>query len=227
MAGKINDGGAIYITPEVPFEEDELAYALKKPLPKVKTALATFERYNMIQRDEAGFIQITSWEKYQNIEGLDKIREQNRARQKAWYNRQKSNGDITLPNAKPNVRSNGDITLPNATEEEREEDEEKEFSFNHSIAREEMANKELSTSLSTDSPERLPVARRRMGGTLGGGVVFLSEEQEIDLLDRLTLDEFDYYVGVIRDQELAGNHYKKKTHYQAILSMAMKDRKIK
>ena len=62
---------------------------------------------------------------------------------------------------------------------------------------------------------------------MGGGVVFLSDDQMSDLLDRLSIDEFDYFVGVIRDQELAGKHYKKKTHYQAILSMALKDRKIK
>ena len=222
MAGKINDGGAIYITPEVPFEDDELADALKKPLPKVKTALATFERYNMIQRDEAGFIQITSWEKYQNIEGLEKIREQTRARV-AKCRANKSNADVTHGNVTRNATSNADVTHGNATEEEREEDKEKDISFNHSIAREEMANKDLSTRLSTD----LSTARKRVGGKLGGGVVFLSDDQISDLLDRLTIDEFDYYVGVIRDQELAGKHYKKKTHYQAILSMALKDRKIK
>ena len=82
--------------------------------------------------------------------------------------------------------------------------------------------KKLSTSLSTD----LSTTRKRLGGELGGGVVFLSDDQMSDLLDRLSIDEFDHYVGVVRDQELAGKHYKKKTHYQAILSMALKDRKI-
>ena len=80
MAGAINDGGAIYITPEVPFDEGELADELKKHPAKVKAALAIFERYGMIQRDEAGFILISSWEKYQNVEGLERIREQNRKR---------------------------------------------------------------------------------------------------------------------------------------------------
>ena len=222
MAGKINDGGAIYITPDVPFEEDELADALKKPLPKVKTALATFERYNMIQRDEAGFIQITSWEKYQNIEGLDKIREQTRARV-AKCRANKSNADVTHGNVTCNATSNADVTHGNATEEEGDGEGEKDISFNHSIAREGNVKKEFSTSLSTD----LSTMRKRLGGELGGGVVFLSDDQMSDLLGRLSIDEFDYYVGVIRDQELAGKHYKKKTHYQAVLSMALKDRKIK
>ena len=65
-----------------------------------------------------------------------------------------------------------------------------------------------------------------MGGELGGGVVFLSEEQMHDLLDRLSADEFDRYVGIVRDQEQKGNHYKSKSHYQAILEMAEKDRRV-
>ena len=218
MAGKINDGGAIYITPEVPFEEDELADALKKPLPKVKTALATFERYNMIQRDEAGFIQITSWEKYQNVDRLAEIREYNRLAQQKCREKKKSNG----VNENVNDMSMTSQRCHETEEEREEEDEEKDISFNHSIAREGNVKKELSTSLSTD----LSTTRKRLGGELGGGVVFLSDDQMSDLLDRLSIDEFDHYVGVVRDQELAGKHYKKKTHYQAILSMALKDRKI-
>ena len=65
------------------------------------------------------------------------------------------------------------------------------------------------------------------GGTLGQGVVMLSLEQENDLLDRLSFDEFNKYVAIVRDCELKGQHFKKKTHYQAILDMALKDRKLK
>lgn len=67
--------------------------------------------------------------------------------------------------------------------------------------------------------------RKRMGGSLGGGLVFLSDSQMDDLLCKLSLDEFDHYVGVIREAEASGRHYTKKTHYQAILDMADKDRR--
>ena len=66
-----------------------------------------------------------------------------------------------------------------------------------------------------------------VGGTLGKNVVFLSEEQTEDLLDKLSLDEFNKYVGIIADCELKGQHFKKKTHYQAILDMVAKDRRLK
>lgn len=71
-----------------------------------------------------------------------------------------------------------------------------------------------------------PEYRRRYLGGIGKNVVFLSDEQMSDLLDKMSIEEFDYYVGVIADNELKGHHYKKKTHYQAILDMAIKDRKV-
>ena len=65
-----------------------------------------------------------------------------------------------------------------------------------------------------------------LGGTLGKGVVMLSDEQIDSLLDELSLDEFNKYVEIVADMELSGKHYKKKTHYQAILDMAAKDRRV-
>lgn len=211
LAGEINDGGAVYITPNKPFDPVSLADELKKTRVLVEAALDVFEDHDMIIKDDSGLIQILNWEKYQNIEGLDKIRKQTRERV-ARCRANKSNADVTHCNA----TSNADVTHCNAIEEEEEREI---HSFNHSIAREENDEKDNSTDLST--------MRKRLGGELGGGVVFLSDEQMSDLLDRLTIDEFDYYVAVVRDQELQGKHYKKKTHYRAIMDMAMKDRKIK
>lgn len=69
--------------------------------------------------------------------------------------------------------------------------------------------------------------RTMLGGTLGGGVVMLSDEQFNDLCDKLSYEELNKYIGIVRDCELNGKPYKKKTHYQAILDMANKDRKVK
>lgn len=61
----------------------------------------------------------------------------------------------------------------------------------------------------------------------GKGVVMLSDAQLETLLEELSADEFEKYVGIVADMELSGKHYKKKTHYQAILDMAAKDRRTK
>ena len=66
-----------------------------------------------------------------------------------------------------------------------------------------------------------------MHGKLGEGIVFMSDEQFHSLLDILSLDELHKYFEVVVNCEKQGKHFKKKTHYQAILDMAMKDRAVK
>ena len=90
MAGAINDGGTIYITPEIPFDIDDLVDELKRPETVVVKALDTFERYGMIVRDDAGYIRIASWEKYQGVDRFLEIREQNKIRKRNERERKKS-----------------------------------------------------------------------------------------------------------------------------------------
>ena len=219
LAGLINDGGSIYITPEIPYTDEMLATELRRPLAMVKIALAIFERFGMIKIED-DIMKLSSWEKYQNIDGLDKIREQNRARQKKWYDKQKAlpaEGEI-----QPNVRSNVTITQPNATEEDKERDKEKEYhSFNQSA----FSDGDLDEN-EADPADRERAKRQFIGGSLGKGVVLLSQEQMDSLLDLLSVEEFNHYVTVVAEKELQGHHYKRKTHYQAIIDMATKDRKI-
>jgi hypothetical protein len=65
-----------------------------------------------------------------------------------------------------------------------------------------------------------------MGGTLGQGIILMSDEQFSDLCDRLSLDEIEKYFEIVVECERKGKRYKRKSHYQAIIDMAMKDRKI-
>ena len=202
MAGRCNSGGMIFLTENIPYTPKMLADEIDFEESTVILALQALERFNMIVTDN-GYFTIAGWEEYQNIEGMDKIREQNRLRKQRQREKQalleeSRDGHVT-------------VTGCHAVEEEREKDEEKEFhSFTHS--------REGAEDLSD------PEQRRRYLGGIGKNVVFLSDEQMSDLLDKLSVEEFDYYVGVIADNELKGHHYKKKTHYQAILDMAKKDR---
>lgn len=66
-----------------------------------------------------------------------------------------------------------------------------------------------------------------LGGTLGQGIILMSDVQFADLCDRLSLDELDKYFEIVTECEKKGKIYKKKSHYQAILDMATKDRRIK
>ena len=218
LAGNINDGGAIYLTPEIPYTDEMLANELRRPLTTVRLALSVFERFGMIEIID-DILMLSSWEKYQSTDRLAEIREYNRLAKQRSREKQKQ---LEIVNDKSMTSQRC-----HDTEEDIEEDEEKEeefHSFNHSNARESEFEEDNPVENSTD---RESVRLKYLGGKLGKGVVMLSDEQLSDLLDKLSVEEFDKYVSIVADCELSGQHYKKKTHYQAILEMARKDRKLK
>ena len=79
LAGNINDSGMVYFTKEIPYTEQMMATQFNRPLATVQMAMRTFEQFGMIEIIN-NVLHISNWEKYQNIEGMDKIREQNRIR---------------------------------------------------------------------------------------------------------------------------------------------------
>lgn len=208
MAGRCNAGGMIFLTENIPYTPKMLADELDFEENTVILALQALENLDMIVTDK-GFFVIAGWEKYQNTDRLAEIREYNRiAKQKSRAKKKLLAGVNDDVNDKSMTSQRCQDT-----EEEEEGEKEKEYhSFDHSAKSE----RDFST----------PEHRRRYLGGIGKGVVFLSDEQLSDLLDKLSIEEFDYYVGVVADSELKGHRYKNKTHYKAILDMAEKDRKI-
>ena len=210
LAGNINDGGAIYLTPEIPYTVEMLAKELRRPITTVKLALNIFEKFGMITIVD-DIIKLSSWEKYQNVESMDKIREQNRLR------KQKQRELAKLPPTKEMSRDNSvTVTHGHAIEEEGEEEGEEE------------KEKDISFYLSSEKKDfyKEEAKLHLLNGSLGKGVVFISDEQLEDLMDKLSVEEFDHYVKVVADCILSGKRYKK-THYQAILDMVAADRKTK
>ena len=63
---------------------------------------------------------------------------------------------------------------------------------------------------------------RMVGGELGKGVVFISDEQVSDLLDKLDIDTFDYYVEKLANF-IIRNDAKVKNHYETILKWWRQD----
>lgn len=115
MAGRCNSGGMIFLTENIPYTPKMLADELDFEESTVILAMKSLEQLNMIVTD-GGFFSIAGWEEYQNIEGMDKIREQNRIRQANYKAKQKL--------LQGNVTDNVTLTLGNATEEDKELDKE-------------------------------------------------------------------------------------------------------
>lgn len=223
LAARCNHNGALVGTDGIPFTDlDEIAVQIDRDEDELKLCMTFYLKERMVTIVENNVYALANWGVYQNVESMEKIREQ--TRQRVAKCREKKR--LTDGNAKCNAT----VTDGNAIEEEGEEEKDlekdienerkNESSFSQPTATD---NFDLSTGLSTTEYKK----RKMLSGELGKGVVFLSDEQMDDLLDKLSLEEFDYYVGVVADCELSGRPFKRKSHYQAILDMAEQDRRIK
>lgn len=115
MAGRCNSGGMIFLTENIPYTPKMLADELDFEENTVILAIQALEQLNMIATNAEGFFLIPGWNEYQNIEGMDKIREQNRLRKQ----KQRENSKL-LPDMSRNVT--GQSRDSHATEEDKDID---------------------------------------------------------------------------------------------------------
>lgn len=118
QAGKTNAGGYIFLTEDIPYTDEMLSTIFNRPLNTVRLALDTLKNFGMIERSENNDLKITNWDKHQNVDEMDKIREQTRKRVAKCRAKKK----IAEPSNEENKNSNATVTLRNGTEREREED---------------------------------------------------------------------------------------------------------
>lgn len=114
LAGNVNDCGKVYLTEEIPYTEQMLATAFNEPLATVQMALKVFEQFRMIDVID-DIIYISNWEKYQSVEGMEKVREQTRKRVATYREKQRLLGSVT---------SNVTVTQSNAIDKDIEEEKE-------------------------------------------------------------------------------------------------------
>ena len=112
-AGKCNSNGFIFLTENIPYTPKMLSAEFDFDISIIELALATFNKLGMIHLEEQK-IMITGWNEHQNIEGLERIRQQTRKRVADYRKKQKL--------LSCNVTSNVTVTQSNAIEEDKEED---------------------------------------------------------------------------------------------------------
>ena len=118
LAGRCNSGGMIFLTENIPYTPKMLADELDFEESTVQLALTVLEQLGMIQTNGDGFLAVTGWSEHQNIEGMDRIREQTRKRVQKHREEQKL--------LQCNVTGSVTVTDGNATEEDIEEEREEE-----------------------------------------------------------------------------------------------------
>ncbi|KLV24083.1 phage replisome organizer N-terminal domain-containing protein [Bacillus altitudinis] len=109
QAGKTNASGFIFLSENVPYTEEMLAAIFNRPIGLVRMALDTFRKFGMVEINEQNYISICNWEKHQNVDAMDKIREDTRKRVARHREKQKS---LTLDSSS-NVTCNVTVTQSN------------------------------------------------------------------------------------------------------------------
>lgn len=80
MAGKQNNSGVFVFNDKIAYTDEMLATIFRRPLSIIRLALKTFEEFGMVKIVDNNIITIPNWEKHQNIERLERIKEQNNQR---------------------------------------------------------------------------------------------------------------------------------------------------
>lgn len=119
FAGKCNHEGAFISPSEIPFTDlADIATMIDRDEEELKLCMAFFINEGMVTVIDDVY-SLSNWSEYQNQEGLDKIREQNRLRKRRQRENQKLLADMSRD-------SHVTVTRSHATEEDIEEEREEE-----------------------------------------------------------------------------------------------------
>lgn len=115
QAGKTNAKGRIFLSETIPYSDEMLAIIFNRSVDAIKSSLKLLVDLKIIEIDKDNFIRIVNWEKHQNVEGMERVREQNRKRAERFRNKNKVNEDLDKINI-------DNVCIPNNEPESKEED---------------------------------------------------------------------------------------------------------
>ena len=215
LAGNINDQGLIYFTQEIPYTEEMMATQFNRPLSTVKLALKVFVEFGMIDIVD-DILKISNWEKYQSVDKLERIREQNRKRVAKHREKQKmlevrKISENAQGVTECNVTSNVTVTQCNATEEEEDKDKD--------IDKEKYKKKNAKATATADASCSTPKKIKNKHGEYNNVLLTDDEFEKLaaefpDLNERI--DNLSGYIAS------TGKAYK--SHYATIRNWARKEK---
>lgn len=212
LVESIDHEGSLRFSDTIPYNEQMLSVITNTNIDIVRSAMKLFIELRLIEIFDDQTIFMGEIEKMIGSESDSAKRVREHRERKSLQ----CNADVTpvkqICNTEKEIKKDLDKDIETDRENESSFDRPTDSNFDM-----------FSTGLSTDGGNQ----RRMLGGELGKGVVLLSQEQMDDLLEKLSLEEFNHYVGVVADCVLNGRPFKRKTHYQAILDMADADRRIR
>lgn len=210
MAGKENNYGVFMMRNRMPYTEEMLATIFRRPLNTVRLALSTFEAFGMIEIDDE-IITIPNWEKHQNIEGMEKIREQTRLRVAKHREKQKQ-ALLVENNVTDSDNTSVTVTLRNATDKNR---------IDKNRLEEDKSILSAFAEPESPTPKKTKPVKHKYGEY---GNVLLTDDE----LQKLKAEYSDYLDRIERlSSYVASTGKSYKSHYATIRNWARKDQEQK
>ena len=192
LAGKLNRKGVLAISKNIIYTDETLAQTFHRPLNTVRMALEVFEKFGMVEKID-GVIVLPNWEKHQNIDGMEKIKEQNRNRAARHRQKQKLLAQNNESNVTDNVMDNVTVTHGNALDKDEELDKDIEI-INNKVM--------ISSSLSEN---------------LKNSGIHLTDKSHQQLLDYVGLDGMNFDMLNRAVEKTSGSHKPSFNYLIAIL----------
>lgn len=201
LAGKQNNSG-VFLMGRMPYTDEMFATIFRRPINTVRFALKTFEDFGMIEIIN-DTVTIPNWDKHQSLDSYEKKKERDRLYQAERRAAQKRI-------AEKSSDTSSDIASKIRRDKIRQDKTRVEVDVEGNPA----------TATATEEDKL-----KLVGGSLGKGVVYLSDRQLGDLMDRLGLDAFNRYVDRLATF-IIENNARVKSHYDTILKWYEEDSKV-
>ncbi|MFT8344476.1 MAG: phage replisome organizer N-terminal domain-containing protein [Clostridium beijerinckii] len=98
LGGKLNANGKVFLSEGKPLTAKMLSVLFSRPLEDIKIALKVLSNFDMIEIASDKVIRIVNWDKHQNIEGMERVREQNRKRVENHREKKKEEKNLAKSN---------------------------------------------------------------------------------------------------------------------------------
>lgn len=194
LAGKHNSNGLLMMTDKVHYTDEMLATIFRRPLNTVRMAIGVFEQFGMIEIID-GIISLPNWEKHQNVDGMEKIKEQTRNRVAKYRKKQKN---LALGNVTGNVT----VTDGNALDKELDKELDKDIEINNNKV---MISSSLSENLKNSGIHLTDKSHQQLLDYVGlDGMSFDMLNRAVEKTSGLHKPSFNYLIAILESWKKKG-----------------------
>ncbi|MBD7912447.1 phage replisome organizer N-terminal domain-containing protein [Clostridium cibarium] len=163
QAGKTNDSGYIYFSKDMPYTNEMLGILFGISESLVENALATLVKYEMIDINDKNYIRIINWEKHQNVEGMERVREQSKKRMQKYREKKKKEES----KASDVLNDCSDVTVTEQIESKKENKELDKENENNIVAMEEVKKEKRRIEKISEEALKLIAYYEKITGKVG------------------------------------------------------------